>query len=68
MLSTLLAFAAVGTLLGSAGGTLLDARGGVALGGATGFVIGVVLWAVLWLLYERVAPAGLDTEERRGRI
>lgn len=66
MLLTLLTFAGVGALLGTLSGAAVEGMDGVFLGGATGFVLGVVLWSVLWILYQRLVPAGLrDDDEQR---
>lgn len=68
MLLTLLTFAGVGGLLGSVSGAIVEGSDGIFLGGATGFVLGVLLWALLWMLYQRIVPTGLGQEDERRTV
>jgi len=64
MLITLLLFAVMGSALGALGGLML---GGVWLWATAGFVLGVSLWLLLSIAYDRITPARLaaDDELRR---
>ncbi len=60
MLISLLLFAVMGGALGALSGLLL---GAVWLWATAGFVIGVFLWLLLSIAYDRLSPARLAVDE-----
>ncbi len=63
MFRTLLLFSLLGSAMGALTGAFGFGADGFVLGGSAGFVAGVMLWVLLWVGYQRLAPNLLVVEE-----
>lgn len=63
MFFSLILFSLFGSALGALLGAASFGNDGLLLGGSAGLVLGVTCWILLWIGYQRLAPAVLTAEE-----